>query len=253
MTDFHRQEQMRQYEMHKNLLDNRKKQEYTNDTEVFGGLESAGKKERVKKILLGTEFYQCYASMFLHLYPCIFVSFMITYLIYLPEKIEYSLKWQVYVPNLYLVLLILTLGWVEQTIENRLIVKYMSNLFFVGSYQQVMYVFDNFNNFLPLYAKIIENIDNFSEYFDDDYFWMVVGIIIACCTVMAIFTISAPGILMGVVVIMLLFLLVGIIYFMMMLFPFCFYFYQAFMWTVYPTLLLHDTVNNLKQIIKLSL
>ncbi len=212
--------------------------------------ETPSKKHILVNILLGSDEFRIYSVLLAGIYLSSYVCFIITYAIYKPELLEKSFEWKVYAAYVYMfiILVLLSIDYDYRNSEKKLALKMASNFFFVGSYQQFMYIYDNLMNFTVLYTEIIDRINEISEYFNDDTFWMVMGIIIAIVSVIVIFMAGPVGTVMGVIVIQVVFLIFGIVFFLMIIFPICFYFYQMIVWIIYVPLLVYDLYHNINAI-----
>lgn len=204
------------------------------------------KYEKLIDHLLGTDFFMSYSLLIGILYLSMYVCFMIMYAIYKPELLQKSFEWKVFVPYIYLgiVLCLFLTDFVNKCNKRKLFMKMMSSLFFVGSYHQMTYIYDNILNFKPIYKEIIDWINKISAYFDDDFFWFVLGMIMVAASAGVIVLFGPFGLLTSIVVIQLVFLMFGIIFFVMVLFPIVFYFYQIILWPVYFSMLAHDFYNS---------
>lgn len=202
------------------------------------------------KSLISNEFYSKYSYLIGILYIALYICFIITYAIYKPELMEMSFEWKVYGPIAYLafILCLLVIERTSNTPKKVLFLKSISSFFFVGTYHQMLYIYDNILNFPVLFTEIIEWINLISEYFDKEIFWVVMGIIIAFVSIAIIFIAGPVGTLGGIIVIQLVFLMFGIIFFLMLLFPISFYFYQILIWPTYITMLSYELYDNIKKI-----
>jgi hypothetical protein len=202
------------------------------------------------KSLISNEFYSTYSYLIGIMYISFYICFIITYAIYKPELLKMSFEWKVYGPIVYLafILGLLSIECTSNTPKKLLFLKSISNFFFVGTYHQMLYIYDNILNFTVLFTEIIDWINFISDYFDKDKFWVVMGIIIAVVSIMIILIAGPVGTLGGIIVIQLVFLMFGLIFFLMLLFPISFYFYQILIWPTYISMLLYEFYDNIKKI-----
>lgn len=192
-------------------------------------------------ILVGCDVYNRYSSLYAIFYGIFYVGMIITYAIYTPEFLDMSFNWKVFTPIIYLnvcVLVLFRFGKYHPRL--RLAIKCLAHLFFLGTYHQMLYLYDNFKNFEPLFSAIVDVLSDFTEYFEKKVYWEIFALVCLFFFIILAFIIGGATILSPAIILFLKFFLLAYIAFMMLLFPFVFYFYHVFMWVTYPILLVVD-------------
>jgi hypothetical protein len=200
------------------------------------------------EILLGSEGFRHYSVFFLVAYPVQFVCFLIMYAASEPSFLDMSKKWQVWLPYVYLASLIaVLLAWgTYKTV--RLAVRYASVLFYLGIYHHVFYILDNLSHFVDIFGNIVAQINDISDMFNTQKYWIVVGIIVGALSIIALFAIGPPGLLAGIPIIMAIYLFWAIIFFVMLTLPFSIYLYQIVIFILCPPWTLYDTCTSIHKV-----
>lgn len=195
--------------------------------------------------LLGSPLFQQYAVWHGLLYVLFFCLMMLVYEICAPELLEKSLDPKVYGPVVYVAVLVLTIFFFGNNRPKlRLLVKLLSGLFFVGTYYQLFYIYDNYRNFNRVFESITDFIDEISFHISTKRYWEIVGYIVLGFTVIGVLAAkrgkASALFLVPVSVVLAKFILIAIFFAMILLFPFVCYFYQTLLWITYPLLVMHD-------------
>lgn len=213
---------------------------------------STPEQDKVLETLLGSDAFQYYSGIFLVAYPILYIAFIVLYAASEPSFLPKSFQWQVWVPFAYLGLLALVLlKWGDRK-TGRLAVRYASILFYLGIYHHVFYLLDNLKNFPEIFEGLVQEIDDITYMFSTKDYWVVVGIVVAVCTVVGVFTLSLAGILIGIPVIMVIYIFWAFLFFLMLALPFSLYLYQIGIFLVCPYWTLYDTVSSIHNFRKLQ-
>jgi hypothetical protein len=213
---------------------------------------STTEQEKTLDTLLGSDAFQYYSVVFLVAYPILYIAFIIMYAASEPSFLAKSFQWQVWVPFAYLGLLVVVLLLWGNRKTVRLAVRYASFLFYLGIYHHVFYLLDNLKNFPEIFENLVQKIDDIADMFNTRDYWVVIGIIIAVCTVVGIFTLSLAGLFIGVPIITLIYLFWAFLFFLMLVLPFSLYLYQIIIFLVCPYWTLYDTISSLHKFQKLQ-
>jgi hypothetical protein len=203
--------------------------------------ENQSDQQKRIRILVGSPIYNHYATLYGFLYPILYCGMLLSYVIYTPDLIEKSLDWKVYTPILYLTFCIGVLFFYGQyNYKIRLGVKIFGQLFFVGTYQQLLYIYDNLQNFDDLLGAIVEIIDNFCEHFNTKKYWQIFGYVVLGIFIISVILMKNRAVLAPLGALIFKFIVLAYIALMMLLFPIVFYFWHIFIWATYPIIVLVD-------------
>lgn len=209
------------------------------------------RQNEILEALLGTELFKRYSVTFLAMYPILFVLFMVVYASCLPHLLQESYKWQVWAPNAYLGALGLVLCFFGNDIRVRVMIRYMSLLFYLGIYHQVFYIYDNLVHFPQVFRIVVEDIGAISDKFNTEEFWVVVGIIVAVFFVVFTFVIGGAAIFIGIPVIMLIFIVMSFVFLLMLILCFSLYMYQVSIFLICPYWTVYDTYHSTKKVARI--